>query len=329
MKRYDDDLLFVAHPTPTVKLTVTSLERTVTLIRARLAGIGVRNAGIVRDETKIRISLPDGLAKPAARRVVGAPGRLAFYDWEKSVLGPDGSCIRSTSRSRAASRPASPATARRATTWRSSAPRGSGHRQAHQRVGLRRRRSREVRPRGPQATKADARESCRNAGKKPTSFVRRATSSRRPRPTTPTRRRRPPLRTRTTSTTPRPCSAATSRTPSRSSTARSASPTSRSTSPTRAARSGRASRGSSLSAEPTGCCRALPRGTVANHFAIVLDTKLILVLYVDPQRNPDGIDATNGSQIWGVFTTKSAQRLAVLIKTGVLPLSLELVENAS
>ena len=158
MKRYDDDLLFVAHPTPTVKLTVTSLERTVTLIRARLAGIGVRNAGIVRDETKIRISLPDGLAKPAARRVVGAPGRLAFYDWEKSVLGPDGSRIRSTSRSRAASRPASPATARRATTWRSSAPRGSGHRQAHQRVGLRRRRSREVRPRGPQATKADARE---------------------------------------------------------------------------------------------------------------------------------------------------------------------------
>ena len=68
--------------------------------------------------------------------------------------------------------------------------------------------------------------------------------------------------------------------------------------------------------------------SVANHFAIILDNKLISVPYIDPQQNPDGIDGSNGSQISGSFTIKSAQRLANLIKTGALPIKLELISQS-
>ena len=61
------------------------------------------------------------------------------------------------------------------------------------------------------------------------------------------------------------------------------------------------------------------------HFAIVLDNELISTPYIDFQRNPDGIDATNGSEISGGFTIKTAQNLANLLKTGALPIRLELI----
>jgi SecD/SecF fusion protein len=64
------------------------------------------------------------------------------------------------------------------------------------------------------------------------------------------------------------------------------------------------------------------------HFAIRLDQDLISVPYIDFQRNPDGIDASNGSEISGGFTISSAQRLANLLKTGALPLKLELISQS-
>src|SRR3954449_12755963 len=64
------------------------------------------------------------------------------------------------------------------------------------------------------------------------------------------------------------------------------------------------------------------------HFAIRLDQDLISVPYIDYQRNPDGIDASNGSEISGGFTISSAQRLANLLKTGALPLKLELISQS-
>jgi len=66
----------------------------------------------------------------------------------------------------------------------------------------------------------------------------------------------------------------------------------------------------------------------ADHFAIVLDNKLISVPIIDPGDNPDGIDGVNGSVIEGNFKLKEAQRLANLIKTGALPLRLELISNS-
>src|SRR4029077_3261040 len=46
------------------------------------------------------------------------------------------------------------------------------------------------------------------------------------------------------------------------------------------------------------------------------------------QQNPDGIDGSNGSEISGGFTIKSAQRLANLIKTGALPIRLDLISQS-
>jgi SecD/SecF fusion protein len=71
-----------------------------------------------------------------------------------------------------------------------------------------------------------------------------------------------------------------------------------------------------------------PADAAFQHFAIVLDQDLISVPYIDFQRNPDGIDATNGSEISGGFTIQSAQRLANLLKTGALPLKLELISQS-
>src|SRR5919202_4897000 len=64
------------------------------------------------------------------------------------------------------------------------------------------------------------------------------------------------------------------------------------------------------------------------HFAIVLDNELISVPFIDFQQNPDGIDGANGSQIEGGFTIQSAQRLANLLKTGALPIKLDLISSS-
>jgi len=71
-----------------------------------------------------------------------------------------------------------------------------------------------------------------------------------------------------------------------------------------------------------------PADAVFQHFAIVLDNKLISVPFIDFKQNPDGIDATNGSQIQGGFTIDSAQRLADLLKTGALPIKLALISQS-
>jgi len=68
--------------------------------------------------------------------------------------------------------------------------------------------------------------------------------------------------------------------------------------------------------------------SAAQHFAIVLDGELISTPYIDFQRNPDGIDARTGSEISGGFTIKSAQELANLLKTGALPIKLDLISQS-
>ncbi len=64
------------------------------------------------------------------------------------------------------------------------------------------------------------------------------------------------------------------------------------------------------------------------HFAIVLDDQLISTPFIDFRRNPEGIDGRTGSQIEGGFTIRSAQELARFLKTGALPLKLELIANS-
>jgi len=72
----------------------------------------------------------------------------------------------------------------------------------------------------------------------------------------------------------------------------------------------------------------VPPDAAAQHFAIVLDDEIISAPYINFLENPQGIDASNGSQIEGGFTLQSAQELANLLKTGALPVKLELISQS-
>jgi len=63
------------------------------------------------------------------------------------------------------------------------------------------------------------------------------------------------------------------------------------------------------------------------HFAIVLDTRLVTVPYIDFTQNPSGIDASSGSQIQGSFTVATATQLANLISSGALPINLVVISS--
>jgi SecD/SecF fusion protein len=68
------------------------------------------------------------------------------------------------------------------------------------------------------------------------------------------------------------------------------------------------------------------QGDASNqHFAIALDNELISVPQIDWHQYPDGLGGGQGSRISGGFTIDSAQRLADLLKTGALPIKLELI----
>jgi SecD/SecF fusion protein len=64
------------------------------------------------------------------------------------------------------------------------------------------------------------------------------------------------------------------------------------------------------------------------HFAIVLDEQVITAPSIDYTQYPDGIDASNGSEITGGFTLTSAQNLADELQSGALPIKLELVSES-
>ena len=60
----------------------------------------------------------------------------------------------------------------------------------------------------------------------------------------------------------------------------------------------------------------------------MLDNELVSTPFIDFQQNPEGIDGRNGSQIEGGFTIQSAQELANVLKTGALPVKLELISSS-
>jgi SecD/SecF fusion protein len=64
------------------------------------------------------------------------------------------------------------------------------------------------------------------------------------------------------------------------------------------------------------------------HFAVVLEGQLITVPSIDFTTYPEGIDATNGSEISGGFTLTSAQNLANELQSGALPIKLGLISRS-
>jgi SecD/SecF fusion protein len=64
------------------------------------------------------------------------------------------------------------------------------------------------------------------------------------------------------------------------------------------------------------------------HFAIVLDEQVITAPSIDYTQYPEGIDASNGSEITGGFTLTSAQNLADELQSGALPIKLEPISQS-
>jgi SecD/SecF fusion protein len=81
-------------------------------------------------------------------------------------------------------------------------------------------------------------------------------------------------------------------------------------------------------AESVGLLPGQDAASANQHFAIVLDDELVSTPFIDFRRNPDGIDGRTGAQIEGGFTIQSAQELANVLKTGALPLKLELISSS-
>jgi SecD/SecF fusion protein len=57
-----------------------------------------------------------------------------------------------------------------------------------------------------------------------------------------------------------------------------------------------------------------PGRRLYQHFAVVVDGRLVTVPFIDYTMNPDGIPANNGAVIAGAFTTKTARQMAAQIK---------------
>ena len=80
-----------------------------------------------------------------------------------------------------------------------------------------------------------------------------------------------------------------------------------------------------------GANAALPgvtKSEALQHFAIVLDEQVITAPSIDYTQYPEGIDASNGSEITGGFTLTSAQNLADELQSGALPIKLEPISQS-
>jgi SecD/SecF fusion protein len=64
------------------------------------------------------------------------------------------------------------------------------------------------------------------------------------------------------------------------------------------------------------------------HFAVALDNQLITVPQIDYKQFPDGINGDNGADITGGFTTTTAQDLANELRLGALPIKLRLISES-
>ncbi len=332
-------LVYQAKPTKFSKVTSDSIQRTMDIMRERVDSLGVAEPEIQRSGSdQIDVSLPDVSNADQAQQQVGTTAVLGFYDWETSVLGPDGKPD-----------PTNPGV----TGGSSAGTPGAGTQTFYEAVT----RASKFKPTnepddtttglfygvnskaktvlcGPQGSEADAREACLNAGKKPTSIVE----------------------------VPQGYLIVQAEVDDTNKAAQAAASDAYYILKDDPALLGRdikdpqqnIDNGPGGSGQPDvtfsftdagrkkwqkttraiaqrGQSALLPGvdpRNVANHFAIVLDNKLISVPYIDPQQNPDGIDGSNGSQISGSFTIKSAQRLANLIKTGALPIKLELISQS-
>jgi SecD/SecF fusion protein len=170
-------LVYQAKPTRQSQVTSDAINRTMDIMRERVDTLGVAEPEIQRSgNDQIDVALPDVKNADQAQQQVGTVAQLLFYDWEQSVLGKDGK----------------PHPLDQSVTGGSSAGQpGAGSMTYYEAVEA----ASKFKPTdepddttnglyfgvddkakkvvcGPQETEPDLRESCNNAGKKPTSVVK-------------------------------------------------------------------------------------------------------------------------------------------------------------
>jgi len=331
-------LTYEAKPTRDAKVDGESIQRTIDVMNERVNSLGVSEPEIQRSgPNQIDVSLPDVKDVRQAEQQVGTTAQLYFYDWEANVVGPDGKpqpYDNAVTGGQNAGKPGAGSMSyfdaiKRASGFKPLDLPNSTHNGLFYGVDTK---TRTVLC-GPQEREVDAREVCRTLGKNPDKILEvprgyivvQAESS--------STNKASELAARSAYFVLRDDPALSGkdiRDPKQD----------YNTSPN-------STGGPIVTFNFTGSgakkwqqvTRAIaqfgqsrigigdPRAA-AGHFAIVLDNKLISVPLIDPQQNPDGISGENGSMIEGGFTLESAQRLANLIKTGALPLRLELISNS-
>jgi SecD/SecF fusion protein len=330
-------LVYQAKPTRFSKVTADSLQRTMDIMRQRIDNLGVAEPELQQSGSdQIDVALPAVKNADQAQQQVGTTAQLAFYDWEETVLGKDGK-PHPTDPS-VTGGPSAGAPGAGTQSYYDAVKTASKFPATHDRndttnglyYGVDDKAKTVVC--GPGSTEADVREACQNAGKRPTSFVKvpegyiivraeaddgNKTAQAAASDAYYILKDDPSLLGTDIKNPEQNQDQATGGQPSVT---------------FDFTKSGRKKwQATTRAIAQRGTDQLLP-GTdssqVANHFAIVLDNKLISVPIIDPRENPDGIDGSNGSQISGNFTLKSAQNLANLLKTGALPIRLELISQS-
>ena len=329
-------LVYQAKPTKYSKVTPDSLQRTMDIMRERVDSLGVSEPEIQQSGSdQIEVSLPDVQNADQAEQQVGTTAVLAFYDWEKSVLNPQCKAAPSDSAvtgGQSAGQPgAGTQTYYEAVTRASKCPPTDEADDTTQGLWYGVDNDKKTVLCGPQATEADARQSCQTAGKRPTNFVHVPQGY---------------IVVQAESTDADKASQALAsdayfilkddpallgrdiKNPEQNSDPTTGAPNVTFDFTDEGRKKWQKTTREIAQRGQAAVLPGVAATAVANHFAIVLDNKLISVPYIDPQQNPDGIDGANGSEISGGFTIKSAQRLSNLIKTGALPIKLELISQS-
>jgi SecD/SecF fusion protein len=84
-------LVYEGKPTASAKVDNESLDRAITIMRKRVDQLGVAQPEIQRfGEKQISVALPEVSNAQRAEAEVGKTAQLYFYDWEKNVIGPEG-----------------------------------------------------------------------------------------------------------------------------------------------------------------------------------------------------------------------------------------------
>jgi len=330
-------LVYEAKPTKYADVTPDSLQRTMDIMRERVDSLGVAEPEIQQSgDNQIEVSLPDVKNAEQAQQQVGTTAVLAFYDWELSVRNAE--CKAAPTDSSVTGGPQAGQPGSGSLTYYDAVTKAASACKATDEpddttqglwYGVDTTAKTVVC--GPQATEEDAKESCQNVGKKASKFVEvpqgyiivQAESDDTDKASQALAndayfilKDDPGLLGRDI------------KDPEQNTDQQTSQPTVTFNFTDEGKKKWQKVTREISQRGQAAVLPGQPATNFANHFAIVLDNKLISVPYIDPQQNPDGIDGENGSQISGSFTIKSAQRLATLIKTGALPIKLELISQS-